>query len=111
VRFFSPVQEVQDVMKLFLRIVSFGFGSIEAMRFSCFCLTACGHPKLDSWVKVARVVGFQIPLAMLGWWTMRLPVLFVGTALSDILSFALSFMLAYRLVKKFPADGVEFVES
>ena len=111
VRFFSPVQEVQDVMKLFLRIVSFGFGSIEAMRFSCFCLTACGHPKMDSWVKVARVVGFQIPLAMLGWWTMKLPVLFVGTALSDILSFALSFMLAYRLVKKFPADGVEFVES
>ncbi|MBR4370319.1 MAG: hypothetical protein IKS92_04685, partial [Victivallales bacterium] len=67
--------------------------------------------KLDSWVKVARVVGFQIPLALLGWWTMRLPVLVVGTALSDILSFTLSFMLAYRLVKKFPADGVEFVDA
>ncbi|MBR5079860.1 MAG: MATE family efflux transporter [Victivallales bacterium] len=111
VRFFSPVQEVQDVMKLFLRIVSFGFGSIEAMRFSCFCLTACGHPKMDSWVKVARVIGFQIPLALLGWATMNLTVLFIGTALSDILSFALSFMLAYRLVKKFPEDGMEFVEA
>ena len=42
---------------------------------------------------------------------MKLPVLFIGTALTDILSFALSFMLAYRLVRKFPADGVEFVES
>ena len=106
VRFFSPVQEVQDVMKLFLRIASFGFGSIEAMRFSCFCLTACGHPKMDSWVKVARVLGFQIPLAMIGLLTMKLPVLFIGTALTDILSFALSFALAYRLVKKFPEDGV-----
>ena len=110
VQLFSPVQEVQNVMKLFLRIVSFGFGSIEAMRFSCFCLTACGHPKLDSWVKVARVLGFQIPLALIGWWTMKLPVLFIGTALSDILSFTLSFALAYRLVKKFPEDGVAFSE-
>ena len=42
---------------------------------------------------------------------MNLTVLFIGTALSDILSFALSFMLAYRLVKKFPEDGMEFVEA
>lgn len=109
VGFFTPEPAIQEKMTLYLRIAPLGFGCVEAMRFACFAITACGHPKLDSLIKFIRVLVFQIPLAFLGLWTMSLAVLLFSKVLAEALSFAVAMFFALRVVKSLPEDGEEVV--
>lgn len=111
-RYFAPMlapgqERVQDVMIMFMSIVPFGFGCIEGTRFAGFTLTGCGHPRSDAILKVVRVLAFQLPFAYLALVLQSIPMIMVGRLLSDVLGYALAFWLAWRCVKRLPADGVE----
>lgn len=68
VGWFSKDPEVQRIMILYLRIVSFGFAAVEIHRFSGFFFTGCGRPAAAAFLNALRVVVFLVPFSLLALW-------------------------------------------
>ena len=100
---------VQEVMILFMHIVPFGFGCIEAMRFSGFTLMGCGHPRTDAVLKILRVAVLQVPLTGLALYLESINMIMFARLLTDVFSFIIAFSLALHCVRKLPEDGMEIV--
>lgn len=76
VGWFSKDPEVQRIMILYLRIVSFGFAAVEIHRFSGFFFTGCGRPAAAAILNALRVVVFLVPFSLLALWAGSLVLVF-----------------------------------
>ena len=106
--------EMRAVMTFALRILPWGFAFLEIHRFSGFFYTGCGRPLAAALLNVMRILGFLVPLSLLVLLYLRLTgnedvalTLLLSTQMgSDVLAGTIALILARRLTRRFPADGV-----
>ena len=106
VRFFSPDQDVQQIMTLCMYIIPWGFGMIEIHRYSGFFFTGCGKPAVAAWLNALRIIGLMIPLSLLALYLHSLVALFAARLAADVLAGGIGYLLARHMVNHLPADGV-----
>lgn len=99
VTFFTPEESVQKIMIIYLRIIPFGLGMVECMRFAGFALIACGHPKIDAWLKAFRILIIHIPLSVLALQLHSLPGVFYARLSADIAGGISSMLAAWIILK------------
>ena len=106
--------EMRAVMTFALRILPWGFAFLEIHRFSGFFFTGCGRPLAAALLNAMRILGFLVPLSLLVLLFFRLTgkedtalTLLLSTQMgSDVLAGTIALVLARRLTRRFPADGV-----
>ena len=106
--------EMRAVMAFALRILPWGFAFLEAHRYSGFFFTGCGRPLAAAMLNVMRILGFLVPLSLLvlvffrmtGNESASLTLLLSSQMGSDVLAGTIAMILARRLTRRFPADGV-----
>jgi len=106
--------EMRAVMTFALRILPWGFAFLEIHRYSGFFFTGCGRPLAAALLNVMRILGFLVPLSLLvllyfrltGNETTALTLLLSTQMGSDVLAGTIALILARRLTRRFPADGV-----
>lgn len=106
--------EMRAVMTFALRILPWGFAFLEIHRFSGFFFTGCGRPLAAALLNVMRILGFLVPLSLLvllfykltGNESTSLTLLLSTQMGSDVLAGTIALILARRLTRRFPADGV-----
>lgn len=97
---FSADLEIQKLMALYLRIVSWGLAGVEIHRFSGFFYTGCGRPGTAAWLNAMRIVGFLIPLSLLALAFRSLPMLFFARLITDVTSAVIAYSLARRMTNR-----------
>ena len=106
VAFFSPDPDVQEIMKICLLIIPWGFGFVEIHRYSGFFYTGCDRPSISAWLSALRVVGLLLPLSFLSLYFRKVEYLFFARLIADIISGSVAWYLARRMVKRLPGmDG------
>jgi Na+-driven multidrug efflux pump len=106
--------EMRAVMAFALRILPWGFAFLEAHRYSGFFFTGCGRPMAAAMLNVMRILGFLVPLSLLVLLYFRLTgnedtaltLLLVSQMAADVFAGTIAMILARRLTRRFPADGV-----
>ncbi len=106
--------EMRAVMTFALRILPWGFAFLEVHRYSGFFFTGCGRPLAAAMLNVMRILGFLVPLSLLVLLFFRLTgnedtalTLLLSTQMgSDVLAGTIAMILARRLTRRFPADGL-----
>ena len=106
--------EMRAVMAFALRILPWGFAFLEAHRYSGFFFTGCGRPMAAALLNAMRILGFLIPLSLLVLLYFKLTdnentalTLLLSVQMgADVLSGTIALILARRLTRRFPADGV-----
>ena len=106
--------EMRAVMTFALRILPWGFAFLEVHRFSGFFFTGCGRPLAAALLNVMRILGFLVPLSLLVLLYFRMTgnentalTLLLSTQMgSDVLAGTIALILARRLTRRFPADGM-----
>ncbi|MBR4253546.1 MAG: MATE family efflux transporter [Lentisphaeria bacterium] len=106
--------EMRAVMEFALRILPWGFAFLEVHRYSGFFFTGCGRPMAAALLNAMRILGFLVPLSLLVLLFLRLTgnestsltLLLVTQMGSDVLAGTIALILARRLTRRFPADGV-----
>ena len=106
--------EMRAVMTFALRILPWGFAFLEVHRYSGFFFTGCGRPMAAALLNAMRILGFLVPLSLLVLLFFRLTgnedtalTMLLSTQMgSDVLAGTIGMILARRLTRRFPADGV-----
>ncbi len=106
--------EMRAVMMFALRILPWGFAFLEIHRYSGFFFTGCGRPLAAAMLNVMRILGFLVPLSLLVLLFFRMTgnedtalTLLLSTQMgSDVLAGTIALILARRLTRRFPADGM-----
>ena len=106
--------EMRAVMTFALRILPWGFAFLEIHRYSGFFFTGCGRPLAAAMLSVMRILGFLVPFSLLVLLYFRLTgnedtalTLLLSTQMgSDVLAGTIALILARRLTRRFPANGV-----
>ena len=106
--------EMRAVMTYALRILPWGFAFLEIHRYSGFFFTGCGRPMAAALLNAMRILGFLVPLSLLVLLYFKLTgnrdvslTLLLSTQMgSDVLAGTIALILARRLTRRFPADGV-----
>lgn len=106
--------EMRAVMTFALRILPWGFAFLEVHRYSGFFFTGCGRPTAAALLNAMRILGFLVPLSLLVLLFFRLTgnedtalTMLLSTQMgSDVLAGTIGMILARRLTRRFPADGV-----
>ena len=109
--------EMRAVMTFALRILPWGFAFLEVHRFSGFFFTGCGRPLAAAMLNAMRILGFLVPLSLLVLLYLKLTgnedtalTLLLSTQMgSDVLAGTIALILARRLTRRFPADGMSEV--
>lgn len=99
VGWFSRNPDVQRIMILYLRIVSFGFAAVEIHRFSGFFFTGCGRPIAAAFLNALRVVAFLVPFSLLALWSGHLVLVFWARLAADLLSGGIACCAARRMTR------------
>ena len=102
VGWFSKDPEVQRIMILYLRIVSFGFAAVEIHRFSGFFFTGCGRPAAAAILNALRVVVFLVPFSLLALWAGSLVLVFWARLAADLLAGGIACYAARRMTRNLP---------
>ena len=87
---------------------------LEIHRYSGFFFTGCGRPLAAALLNVMRILGFLVPLSLLvllyfrmtGNESTALTMLLSTQMGSDVLAGTIGMILARRLTRRFPTDGV-----
>jgi putative MATE family efflux protein len=106
--------EMRAVMAFALRILPWGFAFLEAHRYSGFFFTGCGRPMAAAMLNAMRILGFLAPLSLLVLLYFRLTgnedtaltLLLVSQMAADVFAGTIAIILARRLTRRFPSDGV-----
>ena len=97
---FSTDARVCEIMILYLRIISIGFGMVEVHRYSGFFFTGCDRPNTAALLNAMRILVFLIPLSLLALVTGSLAMLFIARLAADIFSGAIGYYLTFRLTRE-----------
>lgn len=104
--FFSKESpDVRNVIILYLRIIPWGFFTLEIFRYATLVLSGCGRPAYAGWLAGLRILGLLIPLSLLALWCRSLPGLFAARLATDIIAGAIAFFFAWRRVNRLPLES------
>lgn len=81
---FTTDPKVTDTLVAYIRIISFGYGMMEAHRYCGFVLTGLHKPIQATLLSVIRVLVFLIPLSCLGAHLHGVRGVFLGRLATDI---------------------------
>ena len=98
--FFTVDPQVREVLVCYIKIVSIGFGLMEAHRYSTFVLTGMQSPVRSALLNGMRVIILLIPLTILGSHFAGIKGVFGGRLVTDIVAGIFGMLLAVRFVKK-----------
>ncbi len=93
---FTSDAKVLDILVLYIRIISFGYGMMEVHRYCGFFLTGLHRPKSATTLNFIRVLVLLIPLSYLGVYLGGVKGLFLGRLTTDILAGGVGLIWAYR---------------
>ena len=96
--FFSDDPAVREVMVLYLRIVSFGFGMTEVFRYSTFCLTGIHSPIAAALLNVLRSVLLLVPLSWTGAIFWGISGVFFGRLATDLISGTIGIFFSKKII-------------
>jgi len=95
---FSEDPAVVTVMVEYLRISCFGYGLLEAFRYSSFCLTGVQKPLSSALLTLVRTLVLLVPLSYLGSWWWGLTGIFVARLVTDVLSSTVAMSYSRRVI-------------
>ena len=95
--FCSESPEAAEVMTQYLRLIPFGFGFLEAHRYSGFVFTGCNKPTASAWLSALRIVGCLIPFTLLAAKFGDMNWIFTARLAADVLSGTIGMICAHRL--------------
>ncbi|MBQ9770437.1 MAG: MATE family efflux transporter [Lentisphaeria bacterium] len=102
--FCSESPEAAKVMTQYLRIVPFGFGLLEAHRYSGFVFTGCNRPAASAWLSALRIVGCLIPFTLLAAKFGNMNWVFAARLAADVFSgivgMTCAHLLTWRLLRE-----------
>ena len=98
--FCSESPEAANVMTRYLRIVPFGFGFLEAHRYSGFVFTGCNKPAASAWLSALRIVGCLIPFTILAAKFGGIDWVFAARLAADVLSGIIGMTCAHLLTRR-----------
>ena len=93
---FSKDPKVVDTMISYLRIISFGYGIMEAHRYCGFILTGLHRPVSATALNAIRVVGLLIPLSYFGARVFGVRGVFAGRLAADVLAGSIGLVWVFR---------------
>lgn len=96
---FSDDAEVRRVLIRYICITCFGYGFMEAHRYSGFCMTGIHKPLTSALLNMIRVFVLLVPLSLIGSLAMGLSGVFYGRLLADILSGTIGIIWTGRVLK------------
>lgn len=97
---FSPVQEVQKVMTLYLRIAGLGYGMQGLFTNSSNILNVLKKPLYSASLSIFQMFIIYIPLAITGSKLMGVPGIFLALALSYILAGLVARQVLSKLLRR-----------
>ncbi|MBE6405073.1 MAG: MATE family efflux transporter [Lentisphaerae bacterium] len=102
--FCSESPEGAEVMTQYLRIVPFGFGFLEAHRYSGFVFTGCNRPAASAWLSALRIIGCLIPFTLLAAKFGNMNWIFAARLSADVISgiigMTCAHLLTWRLLRE-----------
>jgi putative MATE family efflux protein len=97
---FSDDLEVQRILKLYIQIISFGYGMMEVHRY-CGCFLIGMHkPGYGTFLNAGRIVLFLLPLSYGGAAYFAIPGIFTGRLLTDLLAGGVGFLWVKGVLNK-----------
>jgi len=105
-KFFARDPEVQQILTLCLRIIPWGFATVEIHRYAGFFFTGCGRPSVSVWLNGLRILVLLIPLSLLALWLHSLEALFFARMTADLIAGGIAFLWARHMTHMLPADGM-----
>ncbi len=103
---FSSDPKVVDILVSYIRIIAFGYGLMEAHRYSGMILTGMHRPISSTILNAIRVVGFLIPLSCLGAYCFGVRGVFVGRLTTDVVVGTLGMLWVRHILRQAPAASV-----
>lgn len=102
--FCSESPEGAVVMTQYLRIVPFGFGFLEAHRYSGFVFTGCNKPAASAWLSALRIIGCLVPFTLLAAKFGNMNWIFAARLSADVFSgiigMTCAHLLTWRLLRE-----------
>ncbi len=95
--FCSESEGAAKVMEQYLRIVPWGFGFLEAHRYSGFVFTGCNKPAASAWLSALRIIGCLIPFTLLAAEFGNMNWIFGARLGADVLSGTIGMICAHFL--------------
>ncbi len=80
---FSNDPKVVEIVVAYIRIISFGYGMMEAHRYCGFILTGLHKPKASTALNVIRILLFLIPLSFCGAYLYGVRGVFLARLVTD----------------------------
>lgn len=102
---FSPDAEVQKIMVMAIRIISWGLWGVEIHRYSGFFYTGCNRPIVTAYLNIYRIFILMVPLSYLGYKTGHVEGIFAARLISDIIAGATGYYISKIMVRHLPKDG------
>lgn len=102
---FTQDPKVMEIMISYIRIISFGYGMMEAHRYSGFFLTGFHKPASATCINAIRVLVFLIPLSCLGAHFFGVKGVFAGRLITDFVAGAIGLVWVYRVSIGFRAPA------
>ena len=103
--FCSESPEAAKVMEDYLKIVPWGFGFLEAHRYSGFVFTGCNRPAASAWLSALRILGCLIPFTLLAAYFGNMNWIFGARLTADVLSGTIGMFFAHHLTWKLLRKG------
>lgn len=102
---FSRDPKVMEILISYIRIISFGYGMMEAHRYSGFFLTGFHKPASATCINAIRVLVLLIPLSCLGAHFYGVQGIFAGRLITDFVGGAIGLVWVYRITAGFRASA------
>lgn len=96
---FSDSQEVIKVVALYLTVMPISYGFIGLSISTTSGFNGMGKPMPGMVLSMLRIIGFNVPFALVGQWLWGLPGLFIGVSLANVLAGVLSQVWITRALK------------
>lgn len=104
---FTQDDEVARILVMYIRIISFGFGMLEVVRYCSFIMTGMHRPVSATSLNVVRVVCLLIPLTLLGAYLGGLRGLFIGRLATDLIAGTIGLMWVRSVLRSATSQALQ----
>ena len=98
---FTHDPKVGEILISYIRIIAFGYGMMEAHRYSGFFLTGFHQPTSATCLNALRVLVFLIPLSCLGEHFFGVRGVFAGRVITDFVVGTIGLIWAYHVSARY----------
>lgn len=96
---FTKDPKVSEVLILYIRTISFGYGLMEVHRFSTMIMTGMHKPTFSLLLNAMRVLVLLIPLSYFGGQLWEIKGVFIGRLITDVSAGLIGFICIWNHVR------------